>query len=155
MSKNKKDTLNDLNEFLKHTQGTKTPKSQGQSTKNKNQPKDYPQNQAPNALPLNGNDHTKKSKASEQDASSRLSEEKLLDFIKQIAEDRKTSPERVLADLLKKNSAEHTFHNFLLTDLMVKGSFLMFNFWLMMQESQNDLINLNFGSKDKEDKEEE
>lgn len=44
--------------------------------------------------------------------------------------------------------AQHIFQNALLTDLMVKGSFILFNFGLLVQETQN-AIQIAYEEKEK------
>ncbi len=76
-----------------------------------------------------------------------ISQEELMKHLEEIAQKEGVSTQKVMEDLTKRNTATKTYHNFLLTDLMVKGSFLIFNFWIVMLEAQKKLI--------KDDKKEE
>lgn len=135
-------SLSDFKEFLKHSESvrsTSTSKkteftSTGRNGSNKatltpsaKEPtKPRPQNPLPFPFAAEPED--------------KLSEDSLMDFIKKLAEKEGISEERLLANLMKKNSASNSYQSFLLTDMMVKGSFLMFNFWLLLKDAQNGVM---------------
>ncbi|MDX2302378.1 MAG: hypothetical protein NW226_06235 [Microscillaceae bacterium] len=61
--------------------------------------------------------------------------EDLLHQAKNLAQKTGQAPEFVLSDLIRRNTAWMVLQNFLITDLLVKGSLLTFNFWLFQHKN--------------------
>lgn len=143
MTKNKNNSLSDLNEFLKYTESSRTKPSTKRAEHTsfgRNGTSSKPSSQSfsskdslPNLSEINPF-------AALNSPNEKLSEDSIMDYINKLAEKEGISPDRVLANLMKRNSASSSYQSFLLTDMMVKGSFLMFNFFLLMKEAQGNLV---------------
>lgn len=135
MNKTKKNTLNDLAKFLEF--------SENQAVKVKSKSKTSPKtivakdSVQPSALAPIESVSTQKEIAEKVEITNE--EQNILAEIEALSEQTGLSKDRILANLMKRNLAQTSLQNFLLTDLMIKGSFLLFNFWVLLKDAQKGL----------------
>jgi hypothetical protein len=138
MNKAKKNTLNDLAKFLEFTENQTVKENPKQSVKTIG--KKNPANaivQPSTLAPIETVSSTKTAVAAKSTVLP--NEQNIMAEIEALSQQSGLSKDRILSSLMQKNLAQNSLQNFILTDLMIKGSFLLFNFWVLLKDAQKSL----------------